>query len=225
MTKAKTPEANTSQATESTLEYVPTSLLCGHNLLLIACRVLCHQSIWNSSMCTNMALRRFSNHFASALLLTLPNYVKPLLPSPTVSTWRPGKARNQFELHQLDGADDAATYTITGVIDVNESILKTTGNWNDRFNLKNAKLNIALGRPANPILLKAFDQSIDSIQKLEEKALSAFPKSTQAKPAYSLRQNNMNTKKLLHLRHKLFTQVNRTIVYACHRNLNNASLA
>jgi hypothetical protein len=98
-------------------------------------------------------------------------------------------------------------YTITGLIDVKESNLRTTGNWNEKFELKNAKLNITLEPPTDPILLNAFNKNLESIQKIEENALSFFPRSSHASPNHSCRQNNMGTKKLLHFRHKLFTKV------------------
>ena len=57
---------------------------------------------------------------------------------------------------------------MTGIVDVKGSILRSCGNWSDKFQLENAKLDLALRPPTNPTLLNAFNENIKSIQTLEE---------------------------------------------------------
>ena len=119
------------------------------------------------------------------ILLALPNYVDPLYSTPANSKWCPSMNKNHIQLHQHESEDELPVYTIMGLVDVKESILRTTGNWNEKYKPKNAKLDIALGPPTDPTLLNAFNKNLKSIQKIEENVLSFFPRSSHASPNHS----------------------------------------
>ena len=84
-----------------------------------------------------------------------------------------------------------------------------TGNWHERFALKNAKLNVALGAPSDPVLLNAFNNNKQTIKQLEQKAFGILAKTTHSKtePKYSVHPKKTGDSELIHFRHKPFTQV------------------
>ena len=117
--------------------------------------------------------------------------------------------------------ENVGQFSITGKVQVADSLLGTLGNWKPGgFKLANAKLILALVAPQDPTLRSAFQKHRTSIAALEQSATDHFfthnrnPSTSSTantrsytEAMFSLRNGRDSKSSALHFRHKLFEKV------------------